>query len=653
MAITPRKIGKYPVTSKLAEGGMGAVFLAEHPTLLHTVIIKKLTLMGHPALEERFRREARLMMNFRDERIVQVYDHFKEGSSYYIVMEYVEGIDLLQLLREKRYLPNDIAILIYSEVCKALKYAHEHNVIHRDIKPGNILISKSGKIKLTDFGVAVSSAEDDEDELTGAGVALGTPSYMSPEQIEDSRSVDGRADIYSLSVMLYEMLTGAKPYRGGFTPENISKITKGQYLFPRKINPKINWWMQRLIKKGMHHKLKWRYKNVDILIKKTDRVLKHYPEEHIEKTIQSYVQGKDFIPQRVTPLKSKLRIAGVSLALIFGIAGVWGGFAYQQGLHHEMLHSEKQGALIVEALIRKQGRAIQHRYLSGKLYKYKKSTRKWWAQKNITFQFSQKNYFKERHFYFFQSKKQYLPVGKYLLRLNIDNEQFQQQFYLASRTIQKERQDWKNAQRIRVGVKKEAPKLPLNLYYQVVNTQTRKNITDESELLIFRGVWLSWKKFIENPDNQKKFVTGVRYRFLVIKKGFYTREVRIKVPLEQTILNLYVKLRPKGGILSLSSKEKDLEILLNNQPYYREGGKNPIYKNFQPLTRKTQKVFLSAGSYILTLREKKSLWQRMSFFPPEIRELQSVTQKITIEPSKILRVTSQESKNYGLKLLIR
>ena len=170
-------VGKYEVTIKIAEGGMGAVFKAKHPTLNRDVILKKLTLKRSASITERFKREARLMIDFSNDNIVQVYDHFKEGNSYYIVMEFVDGIDLGDLIKKKRYLSNEMALLIFYEICKALKYAHDKNVIHRDIKPDNILISKEGEVKLTDFGIATSKDEE-EKELTTAGMTLGTPAYI-------------------------------------------------------------------------------------------------------------------------------------------------------------------------------------------------------------------------------------------------------------------------------------------------------------------------------------------------------------------------------------------------------------------------------------------------------------------------------------------
>ena len=223
---TNRKVGKYEVIGKVAQGGMGALYKARHPTLNRIVLLKRLDLRGVGGAVERFRREARLMMDFKNDHIVQVHDHFKEGSHYYIVEEYVDGISLDELIRRERYLSADAAVLILYEVAKALQYAHERGVIHRDIKPGNILISRQGDVKLADFGIATSREEPDQG-LTRDGTMLGTIAYTAPEQIDDARSVDPRSDIYSLGVVLYEMLTGRTPYPGAFTGETIAGSTGG------------------------------------------------------------------------------------------------------------------------------------------------------------------------------------------------------------------------------------------------------------------------------------------------------------------------------------------------------------------------------------------------------------------------------------------
>jgi len=258
VAKLPESIGKYKVEALIARGGMGAVYKAIHPTLHRPVIIKKLTLRGRKDINERFKREARILMDFRHDGVVNMYDHFKLGSSYYIVLEFVDGASLEDVIKRERYLDNGTAAYILYHTAIALHYAHEKKVVHRDIKPANLLLSKAGEIKLVDFGIAVSD-EDADEGLTREGMTLGTPSYMAPEQFQNTKNVDRRADIYSLGVLAYEMMTGKKPFPGGFSSELMSNIQKGKYSNPRKFNPGIHPVLLRFIRKSMKPKTEWRY----------------------------------------------------------------------------------------------------------------------------------------------------------------------------------------------------------------------------------------------------------------------------------------------------------------------------------------------------------------------------------------------------------
>ncbi|HNQ96877.1 MAG TPA: serine/threonine-protein kinase, partial [Treponemataceae bacterium] len=217
MADVPEFIGKYKIVSLVARGGMGAVYKAVHPTLKRYVILKKLTIRGNAVITERFKREARILLDFNDPHIVHLFDYFKEGQAHYIVLEYVDGVSLDVLLKKRGSLSGTFALFILRDVCKALKYAHDNGVIHRDIKPGNILISKTGDIKLADFGIASTENSEADDGLTREGTTLGTVAYMPPEQFSSTKTVDKRADIYAVGVMLYEMVTGVKPFPGSFS----------------------------------------------------------------------------------------------------------------------------------------------------------------------------------------------------------------------------------------------------------------------------------------------------------------------------------------------------------------------------------------------------------------------------------------------------
>ena len=278
-------IGKYKNCTKIAAGGMGAVYLATHPELKRKVVIKKLTLRnGGAAIRERFKREARILSDLSSPYVVRMFDYFTEGRANYIVLEYVEGMSLDRLIEKQTVLPPQLAMLILQDACLGLKNAHSKGVVHRDIKPGNILMSKRGEIKLADFGIAsdekesesVSASSKDKtasldatavsSAITMAGSTLGTPAYMSPEQLTDSSSVDNRADIYSLGVMLYEMVTGTKPYAGDMAPSTIARIKKGNYIPPRKINSKIPRQVSSLINKMMKPNPAKRFQSIEPVI---------------------------------------------------------------------------------------------------------------------------------------------------------------------------------------------------------------------------------------------------------------------------------------------------------------------------------------------------------------------------------------------------
>jgi len=202
--------GRYEILGTLGQGGMGAVCKAKDNRLGRTVAIKRL-LPSFSSNEKAFNRfvlEAKSLASLNHPNIVNVYDFDEDSDGHFITMEYVEGGSLADLLKAKGKLEIDEALSLFVQVCGGLAQAHEKGIIHRDIKPANILIVNNGIPKLTDFGIAqITDAQD----MTRTGIAMGTPVYMSPEQQEDAKNVDQRADIYSLGATLYEMLTGFSP----------------------------------------------------------------------------------------------------------------------------------------------------------------------------------------------------------------------------------------------------------------------------------------------------------------------------------------------------------------------------------------------------------------------------------------------------------
>ena len=210
---------QFEILELLGRGGMRAVYKARQPTLDRLVALKILPPQpsGDSGFADRFTREARALAKLSHPNIVAVHEFGQAGGLNYFVMEYVEGLNLRQLEQAGRLSPRE-ALKIIPQICDALQFAHDEGVVHRDIKPENVMLDKKGRVKIADFGLARIMGREPEDlRLTGAKDVMGTPHYMAPEQVEHPQEVDHRADIYSLGVVFYEMLTGELPL-GRFQP---------------------------------------------------------------------------------------------------------------------------------------------------------------------------------------------------------------------------------------------------------------------------------------------------------------------------------------------------------------------------------------------------------------------------------------------------
>ncbi|MBW1943292.1 MAG: CHASE2 domain-containing protein [Deltaproteobacteria bacterium] len=263
MGVKPT-VGRYEILSELGQGAMGVVYKARDPKINRMLAIKTIRFSDEfeegklQEVKERFLREAEIAGQLSHPGIVAIWDVGEDFDLTYIAMEFLEGDDLHRFSKKGSLLPLRKVLHIIGETASALGYAHERGVIHRDVKPANIMLLKDGKVKMTDYGIAkaVSSSQ------TKSGIILGTPNYMSPEQI-NGLEIDGRADIFSLGVVFFELLTGQLPFHGKTLTNLFYQITQGKHPSPRQINPKVPKPCEQIINKALAKDPDQRFQKAD------------------------------------------------------------------------------------------------------------------------------------------------------------------------------------------------------------------------------------------------------------------------------------------------------------------------------------------------------------------------------------------------------
>jgi len=257
---------RYEIQSKIGRGGMADVFLAHDRLLDRPVAIKVLfpEFANDPSFVERFRREAQAAANLTHPNVVAVFDWGQEGTTYFIVMEYVAGRTLSDILRSEGPLEPKRAAAIAAEVTGALSVAHRNGLVHRDVKPGNILVTAHDEVKVADFGIARALNDITDSNLTQAGAVMGTATYFSPEQAQ-GHSLDARSDLYSLGVVMYEMGTGQPPFRGENPVAIAYKQVHEMPVAPIKLNPNISPGYERIVRRLLQKDPSKRYQTADDL----------------------------------------------------------------------------------------------------------------------------------------------------------------------------------------------------------------------------------------------------------------------------------------------------------------------------------------------------------------------------------------------------
>jgi len=269
-----QRIADYAVVAKLGKGGMGWVFKGIHIETGKEVAIKILPpeMARDEKFVTRFLREAQAATVLRHKNIVRVYEAGQFQSIYYIALEFIDGETVAHAMEREKTIPLRQSLDIVYQVAEGLAYAHQRGIVHRDIKPANIMITKDGVAKIMDMGLAKWTRSERFHDPTRPGFTVGSPAYMSPEQVVEPENLDGRTDIYSLGATLFHMLTGRPPHLGKDAQDVMVKIVKKEVKYPEEMPDMV----RRLLRKMLAKRRSERFRNADALIKALTQVMRHF-----------------------------------------------------------------------------------------------------------------------------------------------------------------------------------------------------------------------------------------------------------------------------------------------------------------------------------------------------------------------------------------
>lgn len=280
-------IQSYEITKQIGSGGMATVFMGRHPSLDRLVAIKVVKGDNRDKVK-RFAREAVLSAALKQENLPAIYDYFVDAQkNHYLVMEYVDGIDVSDIIKTRGNVSHFVAVMIAREVARGLEHMHEKGIIHRDIKPSNVRLSKDGQVKLMDFGIAKEEDEEAHKNLTSTGIIIGTPSYMSPEQASGDK-LTTQSDIFSLGTMMYEMLTGKKPFSADSNLTLITLIAQGRYEPLDRAHVAIPKGLIKIVDRAMSKNLDTRYQHIGLVIKDLNQYLQSISQSQLLHFLMQY-----------------------------------------------------------------------------------------------------------------------------------------------------------------------------------------------------------------------------------------------------------------------------------------------------------------------------------------------------------------------------
>jgi len=317
----------YEILNTIATGGTAVLYKAIQTSLERPVVVKRLHshLTSDPNFTRRFEIEAKAAASLDHENIVRIIDFGSSNNNYFIVMEFIDGKSLKELLAERGHFSEELTLLIAHEICMGLDHAHQRGIIHRDIKPANIMITKDGHVKITDFGLA--KLHENQTQQTVANTLLGTPLYMSPEQaIGDT--IDNRSDIFSLGTICYEMITGTQPFKGDNYASVIQHIINGHVPSPSKLRKDISDRAEMIIMKALSKEPSKRYRTALEMARDIEAYLGQEKILSVKDRLKRIMQGEKDIEEDRCPTSEKKKssyfkrvssIIGFSAAAIVAI----------------------------------------------------------------------------------------------------------------------------------------------------------------------------------------------------------------------------------------------------------------------------------------------------------------------------------------------
>jgi serine/threonine protein kinase len=281
----------------IATGGMSQIFRAHQPSLDRYIVVKKLKdeLQANPETVERFRREAKALASVLHQNVAHVYDFVEGENESYILMEYIDGVDLSHVVEKVGSVPAEVAACILLCVAKGVSYIHAHNLIHRDIKPSNIRLTTRGEVKLMDFGIVMSI---ENQGLTRPGMMVGSPSYLSPEQVLGD-TIDGKADVFLMGICLYEMLTGTRPFRDEGQETIFHRIREAKFVPIRNMQRNVPPLLEGIVHRCLRKEPGRRYKSMKEVMAELEKFLGPTKSSHTEDIILKYLDDEALLSPAV------------------------------------------------------------------------------------------------------------------------------------------------------------------------------------------------------------------------------------------------------------------------------------------------------------------------------------------------------------------